>query len=316
MCLPQLEIKQKIKQKFNSFFLLCLASLFFFLLSSAFKPTTLIKFISALSLFLFIVSASYSSIYFILLLKIKKAIKLLNNYNFDKAEKIFTSVYIFCKCDFIKKIFSYIDTQKKLIQPAYNQKNSYPKTDSFDNQNHSNELLEQKYAIQQRLKQLTDLKKQLENKISQLQNLENINENNNLKQQFSVLINSYNDMLNFTKKRIEFYKLLLLKLNQIENTNKLLEKLWQEKDELKKFQQQLLSEGFKLEQEDIDISNFVKREKIYLKYIQNFISDELQTTKIDEFNKLASDLDDKIKNLDLDTFNNKLNNFNSSNNSP
>ncbi len=226
-------------------------------------------------------------------LKIKKVIDTYHEGNYEKAKDLAVSAYKLSNNRDIKELIDYIDSQ--IIDEIVSEQEKYENPDTEDNEflQDINELIEE---IETRIKKLMKIKQEIAHKLNEVK--QHKSERKDIQQQYSSIVEQYSELQEFTELKLQSYREVLNKIQNLKNKYSHFSQLWEEKEDLRDFQEKLASEGFKFDEEDENLDEFFKNETKFLEYIKEFLATSNNIDDPEEFQKLHKELMEQLENLE------------------
>ena len=226
-------------------------------------------------------------------LKIKKAIDTYHQGNYEKAKQIAVSAYKLSNSKEIKDLINYIDSQ--IIDDIVSEQERIENPDAEDNEM-LHEINEQIEEIETRIKKLAKIKQEIAHKLREVKQYKD-EEARDIQQQYSNIIDQYEELQRFSEFRIHSYQEILQKLRRLKEKHTNISQLWEEKEDLKDLQEELAAEGFKSDDESQALEKFFQNETEFLEYIKEFLATSNSIEDPEEFHKLYKELLEKLDEL-------------------
>ncbi len=226
-------------------------------------------------------------------LKIKKAIDTYHQGNYEKAKEIAVSAYKLSNSKEIKDLINYIDSQ--IIDDIVSEQERIENPDAEDNEM-LHEINEQIEEIETRIKKLAKIKHEIAHKLREVKQYKD-EESQDIQQQYSNIIEQYEELQRFSGIRIHSYQEILQKLRKLKEKHTNISQLWEEKEDLKDLQEELAAEGFKSDDEADALEKFFQNETEFLEYTKEFLATSNSIEDPEEFQKIYKELLEKLEEL-------------------
>ncbi len=253
--------------------------------------------VSLLIVFLLLafVSLLMSVLNFVVLLKVKSAIRTYHNGNYEKAKELAISAYKLSSYPEINDLIDYIDSQ--IIDEIITQQERLEQEQELYS-DYFQDIADLIEDVELRIKRLEKIKHEISDKLEDLKEQNKVNDPD-FKEHYHDLINQYAELLRFTEFKINAYQDVLSKLNALKNKHQHKDLLYKEQEDLRELQDKILTEGYRSQDEDEEEEEIDKNEKIFLEYVKEFLASTTSVENPEEFSRIYDEFEEQLEELEL-----------------
>jgi len=226
-------------------------------------------------------------------LKIRNVIKIYHNGDYQKAKQLAVRAYKMSNSKELKDLINYLDSQ--IIDDIVSEQERLENPDAEDDEM-LHDINEQIEEVEKRIKKLVKIRQEITHKMLEVKQRKA--ENKEVEKQFSNIIEQYSQLLEFSDLRVHSYQQILKKLRSLKQRHKKISQLWEDKEDLKDLLQELLSEGYRNDDEVEVLEQFFRNERSFLEYIKEFLASSNLIEDAQEFERLYTEFMEKLEELE------------------